>query len=145
MRYFRKKKPTSLGIFLVFGHVKYSKFHPHKFPFRNFGLQFRQPKFPSVTAIAIGERKLERAERERDWAQMANIDEERKQVIKHSVKKLTEERGGRGESSFLNNNNSSGSKEEGELTASDNDVNISNLPQFLLILLPLLEIAAQFC
>ncbi|TMW93488.1 hypothetical protein EJD97_011585 [Solanum chilense] len=52
---------------------------------------------------------------------MANIDEERKQVIKHSVKKLTEERGGRGESSFLNNNNSSGSKEEGELTASDND------------------------
>lgn len=76
---------------------------------------------------------------------MANIDEERKQVIKHSVKKLTEERGGRGESSFLNNNNSSGSKEEGELTASDNDVSISNLPQFLLILLPLLEIAAQFC
>ncbi|WMV23463.1 hypothetical protein MTR67_016848, partial [Solanum verrucosum] len=96
----------------------------------NFALQFRQPQFPSVTAIAIGERKLEGArgrERERDWAQMVNADEEKKQVVEHSVKKPTEERGGRGESSFLNNNYSSGSKEEGELTASDNDVNDRNV------------------
>lgn len=57
---------------------------------------------------------------------MVNIDEEKEQFVVHSVKKTNEERGGRGESSFPNNkNNSSGSKEEGELSASDNDVNTS--------------------
>lgn len=75
---------------------------------------------------------------------MAILDEEKEQIVEHSVKKPTEERGGRGESSFpSNNNNSSGSREEGELTASDNDVNISHLPLYIFMTIDLTPFARK--